>query len=359
MSGSNRLPTVFILRQAMDVIRREALKFDIETGGILIGSRSPDGAILVTHATPPGPNAVHNAVYFKRDVAYQQAALNSLHRRYGVQYLGEWHKHPRNLPVPSGGDFQGVCDLLHDPDYGVNDLLFPIIICEPDLGFQIHPFYISSSNIEATFQSMQWHELPLSVDVDHVFEKDQANYGACASLQTSAANNVGRSAEPVSSAKVTAGLWALIENTIPFFRRSLGVDTIDENDSAEETAETPRLENEGLQRQWYETDEGRLRLLHEQKLLNSFGLCSQPFTIGDRCLCFAFPRGGGREIVVICAANHPEHPPQFLIRACFGGKHRPLDSWPWDSHTSFLAEAIVQMLGPIVSIEQDATRGTL
>jgi len=361
MNGSNHLPTVFILRQAMDVIRREALKFDIETGGILIGSRSADGAVLVTHATPPGPAAVHNAVYFKRDVAYQQAALNSLHRRYGVQYLGEWHKHPRNLPVPSGGDFQGVRDLLADPDYGVNDLLFPIIICEPDLGFQIHPFYVCKMDIQAAFQPMKWYELPLAVDMDQVFYlssvSGQTKENEGPSAQSQSAKRPDRQRVPRQTRGV--GKWTLVERYLPFFSRPSAAEPVAEEKPPTEAKGASKATEPTRPDQWYESDAGRQRLAHEQKLLKSFGLVSQPFTIGDSRLCFSFPRGGGREIVVICAADHPAEPPRFLIRECSGEKHRPLPPPTWNSDTDFLADAIVPMLGPNVAVPDPRAEDTV
>lgn len=361
MSGSSRLPTVFILRQAMDVIRREALKFDIETGGILIGSRSGDGGVLVTHATPPGPAAVHNAVYFKRDVAYQQAVLNNLHRRYGVQYLGEWHKHPRSLPVPSGGDFQGVCDLLADPDYGVNDLLFPIIICEPDLGFQIHPFYISKADIQAAFQPMKWHELPLSVDLDQVFYLSSARGLVMGSESASSGNQSLKPPDRQRASQQTRGVgkWRLIERNLPFFSRPQKAEPVAEGESPTEREDTSERTDPVRPLQWYETDAGRQRLAHEQKLLESFGLVSQPFTIGDSRLCFSFPRGGGREIVVICTSDHPSAPPLFLIRERSGEKHRPLTPPKWNSDTDFLADAIVPMLGPHVTLPETHAEDTV
>lgn len=351
MNGSNRLPTVFILRQAMDVIRREALKFEIETGGILIGSRSQDGDILVTHATPPGPAAVHNAVYFKRDVAYQQAALNSLHRRYGVQYIGEWHKHPRNLPVPSRGDMQGVYDLLADPDYGVNDLLFPIVICEPDIGFQIHPFYVSNSSIESAFQPMKWHEFPLSVDADQVFEllrmRVQPRENSTPSVTQPSSQKVTRQG-PASQAK-SLSIWSMVERCVPYFSRPPVSESVEHNEHTIENEKVVHPVEAKPPQQWYETATGRQRLAHEQKLLKSFGLVSKPFTIDDGRLCFSFPRGGGREIVVICGVSHPVAPPRFMIRARSGDKHLPIDSPPWDPDKDFIADAVVPMLGPLLA----------
>lgn len=351
MAHSTRIPIVFILRQAMDVIRREALKFDVETGGILIGTRSKDGAILVTHATPPGPAAIHNAIYFQRDVAFQQAALTNLNRRYNVQYLGEWHKNPRGLPVPSSGDFVNVKKLLADPDYGVNDLLFPIIICEQDLGFQIHFFYIATENIQAGFLPIAWHELTLSIDSDWVFCRPASvSPLKPAVLSACTENQEGPSGRAMPCRSAQAKAWSSLEKILPFCHRTAETaQAVNEHkrDAPGQLKEESQMVPATL---WYETESGRKRLAHEQRLLQSFGLSTQPFTISDNSLCFSFPRGCGREIVAICTSDHPNTPPLILLRDAPGAKHHPLDFSGWSSSEDYLADLIVPLLGPIIDV---------
>jgi integrative and conjugative element protein (TIGR02256 family) len=331
------IPTVFILRQAMDVIRREALLSDIETGGILIGSRSENGSILVTHATSPGPVAVHNAVYFQRDVAYQQAELNRLHEQYGVQYLGEWHKHPRSLPVPSGGDATGVRELLADPDYGVDSILFPIVICEKDLGFQLHPFYVSRKDSSMQFHPMVWEELPLAFEPDRVF----AGLSLSEQSERTATIQEGLGGYQNTERPLAANWsWRDIAKSIPFFARpgsqfsdSRCSESPDENKDSDKTL------------QWYETPIGREVLKTEKAHLQSFGLSANPFTIKGGALCFSFPRTGGREIVAICSSRHPDQSPEIFIRTACGEKHNPIPCSRWGVH-NYLADIIVPLLGP-------------
>ena len=342
--GTNTGPAVSILRQAMDVIRREALKSDIETGGILIGARSEDGAVLVTHATPPGPAAVHNAVFFQRDVAFQQSILNDLHRRYGVQYLGEWHKHPRNLPVPSGGDLSGVKDLLADPDYGVDTLLFPIVICERDLGFQIHPFCASSRDSSIEFRPMVWHELTVELDPDQIFSEQISSPVVDQDAEEA------RDREPEEVVKPSSSPlrgWFSMEKFLPFFAKSNGDLRDDKPSRGTESFEIAPSE---IAPPWHQTPEGCQRLGQEQKLLRSFGLAAEPFMIGDDHLCFSFSRSGGREIVAICSSSHPEESPQLLVRDAPGEKHRPLEVSGWTNETH-LANIVVPLLGPRVRME--------
>jgi integrative and conjugative element protein (TIGR02256 family) len=340
MTNDCVIPAVFILSQAMDVIRREALKFDVETGGILVGARSKDGATLVTHATPPGPKAVHNAIYFQRDVAFQQTALNELHERFGAQYLGEWHKHPRSLPVPSEGDLAGVKELLADPDYGVDAILFPIVICERDLGFQIHPFYATNREAGTRFHPLKWHELTMSLELDRVFTAKVRDVPrTVGAIEPTGGRNTACPRAQEHTAKLQA--WRRIAELLPFFGRSNDQES-EEDDERQSCAEVVASSSAV---QWYTTPEGRERLGREQRLLRSFGLVTEPFLMGDNSLCFSFPRTGKREIVVICSPNYPEELPQVLVRDAPEGKHRPIRGWPWSSN-SLMVDVVVPLLGP-------------
>lgn len=335
MIESSNPPTAIILQQALDVIRRESLQCDQETGGILIGARSSDGAFLVTHATPPGPKAVHNSVYFQRDVDYQQKILNALHERYGVNYLGEWHKHPRSLPVPSGGDLQGVRELLSDPDYAVDSILFPIVICERDLGFQINPFYVSSDEINAGFQSLTWQEIPLAMDMDRVFVKN--NPKLVPSVDNEEKRSILQRQVPVQLSQA----WRKVERFLPFFAFSGKEKELCDNEIQainDNIADSRNLD-------WYQTPEGKERLGHERKVLRSFGLSAEPFMVDEKTICFSFSRAGGREIVAICPKSYPQDPPRLLIRDAPGTKHRPLNGWDWKPN-NFLVDIVVPLLGP-------------
>ncbi|MEI8195847.1 MAG: Mov34/MPN/PAD-1 family protein [Phycisphaerae bacterium] len=343
MTAADAPPLVLILRQAMDVIRREALAFDVETGGILVGAKAGEGAILVTHATPPGPKAVHNAVYFQRDVAFQQAALNGLHQRYGVQYLGEWHKHPRGLPVPSGGDLQGVKELLSDPDYGVDAILFPIVICEPDLGFRFHPFYITNREADIRFRPFPWRELAFDVDLDRVFTDAVAPAPASVLPETASEGRFATTSEKSSpSQPPRSSPWQSITRFLPFVGRAA-----DGNTDGGGVEAAAKGTDAGATSHWYTVAEGQERLGREQALLRSFGLIAEPFMIGDGRLCFSFPRAGGRELVVICSDNYPENAPHLMVRDTPTGKHRALRVCSWTPNTH-LADIIVPLLGPRV-----------
>lgn len=109
---------ILISAAAREVIVHEAsLYHDVETGGILIGRIESAKEIHVTHATGPGPNAVHHPAHFLRDTAYCAGILREHYERHGVDYVGEWHSHVGLLRVPSDGDLLTLAGIMNDPDY--------------------------------------------------------------------------------------------------------------------------------------------------------------------------------------------------------------------------------------------------
>jgi integrative and conjugative element protein (TIGR02256 family) len=66
-----------------------------ETGGILLG-RDDDDQALVTVVVGPGPGAVHERYGFQPDSDWQaEQVAEAWERNPSVQYLGDWHTHPR------------------------------------------------------------------------------------------------------------------------------------------------------------------------------------------------------------------------------------------------------------------------
>ena len=118
-ASSTLAPRLVVSREAQDFIRREVEGFrrDLETGGILMGRSESASIITVTHASGPGPNAIHEPTYFLRDTAYCAAVLRDHYERFGIDYVGEWHSHTDLLRHPSGGDLLTLSRIMSDPDY--------------------------------------------------------------------------------------------------------------------------------------------------------------------------------------------------------------------------------------------------
>lgn len=80
------------------MMRGEAERtFPLESGGVLLGYWADEfHELVITHATGPGPNAVHRAHGFVPDHEFQEAEVARLYRESGrvSGYLGDWHSHP-------------------------------------------------------------------------------------------------------------------------------------------------------------------------------------------------------------------------------------------------------------------------
>jgi integrative and conjugative element protein (TIGR02256 family) len=68
-----------------------------ETGGSLLGYWSSQwNEVVITHATGPGPGAIHELFSFVPDDVYQEEAIAIHYEESGRlhTYLGDWHTHP-------------------------------------------------------------------------------------------------------------------------------------------------------------------------------------------------------------------------------------------------------------------------
>ncbi len=151
----NRPVRLLVSGEAELVMRAETrpyLSDDLETGGILVGRWLDETAILVFTATGAGPQADHQRLTFAVDVDFANRRLEELRLAHPfVDYVGEWHKHPRHFPRPSVGDLHTSLDLLQDPAYP-NRLLNPIVT---ETGGQININYYYLDATLADFIQLQ------------------------------------------------------------------------------------------------------------------------------------------------------------------------------------------------------------
>ena len=115
-------PRLVVSDEAQDFITGEVRNFrrDVETGGILMGRIESATLIHVTHASGPGPDAVHAPSHFLRDTAYCAGVLREHYDQFGVDYVGEWHSHVKRLRRPSPGDLVTLHGIMNDPDYDLS-----------------------------------------------------------------------------------------------------------------------------------------------------------------------------------------------------------------------------------------------
>jgi hypothetical protein len=105
-----------------------------ETGGILLG-RDPNagGLIEVLLAAGPGTQAIRGPSYFLRDLHYSRRLARLAYEREGLQWVGDWHTHPRGPAGPSDFDLQTYASHLSDRE--LNFEAFVAVIVTPHAEF--------------------------------------------------------------------------------------------------------------------------------------------------------------------------------------------------------------------------------
>ncbi|HET7417074.1 MAG TPA: Mov34/MPN/PAD-1 family protein [Solirubrobacterales bacterium] len=108
-------------------------KPDVETGGILLGRRTDIDTLLLTRASPPGPQARHRRFSFLRDTAFLQDYLDAAHARSGggEDYVGEWHVHPALGAPPSRTDRRSLRRIARSSRYAVAEPVLLIVEHSP------------------------------------------------------------------------------------------------------------------------------------------------------------------------------------------------------------------------------------
>ncbi len=144
---------LILTKKAYRSIVKECLSHpQAETGGILIG-RIMDGFAIAPFAIGSGPKAKRSWARFSPDTNWQQRKLDKLSKKYRLNYLGSYHKHPGNLREPSRWDTQTAQEILSDPGWNISEAVFPIIIPNGEK-IEIYPYYISRQRRE--LQPIPW-----------------------------------------------------------------------------------------------------------------------------------------------------------------------------------------------------------
>jgi integrative and conjugative element protein (TIGR02256 family) len=113
------------------ITKASALSVDgLETGGILLGrDPNPDGLIEAVRAAGPGPHAIRGRSCFLRDLSYSRRLARLAFEREGLQWVGDWHTHPRGPQGPSDFDLRTYASHLCDPE--LNFEAFVAVIVTP------------------------------------------------------------------------------------------------------------------------------------------------------------------------------------------------------------------------------------
>ncbi len=360
-------PTAIILSSALEFIEKEIRSCDknLETGGLLLGTKHSDGSRLVTHATPPGPAAIHGPEMFERDLEFSQAILNYFAQQTGIEYLGEWHKHPPNYPRPSSGDLQGVSDILRDRDYRTEGMmLFPIfiivpansplidetkqssdiilstysgntdeqtVLCRPfymfegDTEFSLLTMTVANCNLGTQERIQQFHDLysvvkghkrgnPVELGEALGFKKTEQVRESI--IRETSESNSNEAKDEKGEAKDHDTVLDIRENN---GSNGANLDTLPR---PVDFVEGGSLEK---QSQWYESTAGKKLLASEESELRLLSNYLGAHRLKNGRIAFRFSRvlDNIEYVDVVCKSNHPTSVPEFFIKgpATIGPSH--------------------------------------
>lgn len=141
--------TVCVSDRVSRLIAAECAATEGETGGMLLGYLRATGNGLeyeATHATPPGPDSVCGPSHFTRDSEFAERRLRYLENKFGVRYLGEWHKHPvADAPKASPTDRRTMSAIARKPAY---DIDFPILVIANKDGSTMTVYVSDKRNVD-------------------------------------------------------------------------------------------------------------------------------------------------------------------------------------------------------------------
>lgn len=121
---------LILARRAHEEIVRDCLAHArAETGGVLVG-RSVGDDLVVPFVVGAGPRSIRTYAGFAPDPAYQQQHVDYLFHRFGVNYVGDWHRHPGRFDTPSDHDCATAARITTDPAWNTPLAAFPIAVID-------------------------------------------------------------------------------------------------------------------------------------------------------------------------------------------------------------------------------------
>lgn len=104
-----------------------------ETGGILLGhDHEGQDLIEVTQAGDAGPKAMREQRRFLRDLEHARELADIAYEGKGSVWVGEWHTHPNESPLPSPRDLSTYLRLLEDPSLDFSRFASIIVTAESE-----------------------------------------------------------------------------------------------------------------------------------------------------------------------------------------------------------------------------------
>ncbi|AZA87565.1 hypothetical protein EG349_12560 [Chryseobacterium shandongense] len=105
-NGTNNIK-IFFAENLLSEVREFCIEKDyLETGGILVGMYDPDlQSAIITKVIGPPSDSKHGRTTFVRGTKGVKKTLDILWKE-GQYYIGEWHYHPKALPIASSQDIK-------------------------------------------------------------------------------------------------------------------------------------------------------------------------------------------------------------------------------------------------------------
>ncbi|MBS5860328.1 Mov34/MPN/PAD-1 family protein [bacterium] len=102
---------------------------DLESGGIILGKILPNKHILIEALTHPNKKDKRGLYFFHRDRNEAQKIINQKWEESNgeIIYLGEWHTHNEDIPIPSKRDLTMIKNQLRTSKMEIDFLLLLII----------------------------------------------------------------------------------------------------------------------------------------------------------------------------------------------------------------------------------------
>jgi integrative and conjugative element protein (TIGR02256 family) len=127
-----------------------------ETGGVLMGTHTEGGkSSQVTELVSGGPNAIATPSSFDPDQEFQQAAVDRLFLEHcgSLNYLGDWHSHPRGDPYPSQTDRKALRSIRASADARCPEPI--MLICGGHVEIMLRAFQLTANGREVEELSLE------------------------------------------------------------------------------------------------------------------------------------------------------------------------------------------------------------
>jgi integrative and conjugative element protein (TIGR02256 family) len=99
--------------------------WDKESGGQLF-CRVSASKIIVVEATKPDFKSHRSRFSFGANRDKEQSHINKFFKK-GFHYIGDWHTHPENLPLPSSIDLSEIRSIFTQSNHNLSAMLLVIV----------------------------------------------------------------------------------------------------------------------------------------------------------------------------------------------------------------------------------------